>query len=113
MGRKKIGGRIVPAIQIPLTSQSEKFRISIDDEFYTFRVLWNTRMEQWVLSILDSNEDPVIAGLVLVPGENLFEQYNLPLTGTMYLVPSEKVVTDPSYEDLGQTHFLIYEAEDA
>jgi hypothetical protein len=73
---------------------------------YQFYISWNTRMESWYLSILDTNEKLILGGLRLVPGIDLIDKYRasapkLP-SGILSIMDKE---IDPKTAELTRDNF--------
>lgn len=85
-----------------------KEEIVLNDVSYIFNFEWNSRFEYWSLSILDVNENSLVAGIKLVYGIDLFAQFpanglpegSLVLNGGDYLRIAEK--------ELGATVELLF-----
>jgi len=79
-----------------------KEEIVLNDISYVFNLEWNSRFEYWSLSVMDVNETPIVSGIKLVYGIDLFAQFpanglpagNLILNGGDYLRIAEKELGD-------------------
>lgn len=95
--------------EIPLSPEPQRFTIQLSGTFYQLTVRWNIPASAWVLDIANEDGDPMIAGIPLVTGVNLLEQY-------AYVgIPGElRVQTDtdknavPTYANLGTLGHLFY-----
>ena len=87
-------------IEIPLNSKPEQlFSIVIKEVKYDIRVLLNSRTGIWSISLARQNEN-LVTGVALLPGVDIFEQYNLDL-GLGYVVNLNDLNKDPSRAGLG------------
>lgn len=99
-------------IEIPLNSKPEQlFSIVIKGTKYDVRVILNSRTGLWTMSLSKQNV-PVVSGIALLGGVDIFEQYNLGL-GIAYVVNLDSSRRDPSREDLGTVSrlFILDEEE--
>jgi hypothetical protein len=70
--------KIVNSVEIPLLSEKAArwtSKIDLSGKRYGFYFSYNTRMEAWFMSIMDSNGKLLIAGIRLVPGVFFLEKY--------------------------------------
>jgi hypothetical protein len=70
--------KIVESFVIPVFSEkSSRWEVKVDlsKKRYTFYVSYNTRCDAWFLSILDAENNLLLAGLRLVPGVFLLGKY--------------------------------------
>lgn len=102
----------IPVPSGPYTSQ----RIALDGRVYTMRLSWNMLAESWYLGIADSEDDPILNGLRIVPNLPLLRFYRY----EDRLPPGEIVAQDmtgdgspPGYDDfgIGKRVELIYYAQ--
>lgn len=99
-------------IEIPLNSSPEqKFKIQIDNIVFDIRVVLNSRLSKWSISIGKNGED-ILNGLALVGGVNILNQFNIELDN-MYLVNLDNHRNDPSKSNLGTISklFILSESE--
>jgi hypothetical protein len=73
---------------------------------YQLYISWNTRMESWYLSVLDTNGNLILAGIRLVPGIDLIGKYRasapeLP-PGVLLVMDKE---SDPKTAELTRDNF--------
>lgn len=101
---------------IPISSaqSSFKLRAELDDKEYVLQFSWNTRLGRWFVSLMDSVENPLIMGIMLVTNTPLFnrfrgEQYP---QGTMILYNAAGQSYEAGRNDLGNTHYLVYKTYD-
>lgn len=99
-------------IEIPLNSKPEqRFTVVINDVKYDVRVILNSRTGIWTMDLATGNED-IVTGIALLPGVDIFEQYNLDV-GIGYVVNLENSRRDPSKSNLGRNSrlFILTEEE--
>lgn len=98
-------------IEIPLTDSPEQiFNITINDEVYDVRVIWNTRIEQWSISF-EQEGVGVLTGIALAGGVDIFSQYTVALQNG-FVVNLENARLDPPLEGLGTTSKLFLLTDD-
>lgn len=87
-------------IEIPLNiSPEQTFNIILGEETYDMRVVLNSRLEQWSISV-SQNGVSIIEGVALVGGIDIFNQYNIPLSNA-YVVNINNGRLDPTRLNLG------------
>lgn len=99
-------------IEIPLNSSPEQlFNIILKGVKYDVRVILNSRTGVWTMSLSRGGVD-VVNGIALLPGVDIFEQYNLGL-GQAYVVNLDNPRLDPSKAGLGTVSrvFILEEGE--
>lgn len=96
--------------EIPLIPQAQAFTIALGSQVYGFRIHWcDTTEGGWVLDLLDSSSNVLIASLPLLPNADLLAQHkHLGVEGTLTLVAPGDLPA--GYADLGATARLIFEA---
>jgi len=52
-----------------------KMSVTLSGVRYQFYISWNTRLENWYMTILDVNDNVLLGGIRLVPYVNLLEKY--------------------------------------
>lgn len=62
--------------KIPLNPFPETFSISISNVEYTGMTRWNAVQQCWVVSLMDTNDVPILQNLPLIPGVNLVDQFD-------------------------------------
>lgn len=65
------------SVVIPFSTELSNFsqQITLDNSIFRFDFLWNSRGEQWNLSVLDVDLNPLVEGIKLVLGYPLFDQW--------------------------------------
>lgn len=99
-------------IEIPLNSNPEqRFNIVINEVKYEVRVILNSRTGIWTMDLSTQNEE-IVTGIALLPGVDIFEQYNLDI-GKGYAVNLENPRRDPTKTGLGTNSklFILTEEE--
>lgn len=100
---------------IPLyTSPFYTYTKDLESETFDFTFRWNGRMEQWVMTISNS-EDEVLVITPIVPFYPLVERYSLKNpTGEFLLAPFDQTSMQEDIPDprrIYDTHFLFYTNE--
>lgn len=97
--------------EIPLSSTPQTFKITLAGVQYQMTVKWNWVNASWVLDIADSSGTMIIAGIPLVTGADLLEQYGyLNFGGRMICQTDNDPDAVPTYDNLGTTghvYFLV------
>ena len=96
--------------EIPLTPSPQVLTVDLAGVTYTLRLTWNLHMQTWVLDISTSEEVPILSGVPLVTGTNLFEQYDhLSFGGILYTTTDHDANAPPSFDNLGiRGHLYFY-----
>ena len=98
--------------EIPLTPDNQQFDISISNIDYKMRIIW--RESGWILDLQDSDGKEIIAGIPLVTGVDLLEQYAyLQLGFGLWLFSDTLLNEAPGQYDLGYTAHLCITTEAA
>ncbi len=93
-------------IEIPLTSDPEQtFSIVINSVLYDMNVKYNSRTEQWGLSISRDNVK-LVDGVALVCGIDLLAQFNIGIKN-LYMINLEEYNLDPNFDGLGVSSKLF------
>lgn len=97
--------------EIPLSGVPETFSIDLGSQSYQLTVRWNVKASYWVLDIAKSGGAMLVAGIPLVTGHNLLEQYaHLGLDFILVVSNDSDPDQIPPYEGLGTTSHLYYQA---
>lgn len=100
-------------LRIPLLNSTtdQTLDLTISNNPYTLRVLWNDRFEYFSLSILDLNQEPILTNVKMVKNYPLIGQFKntrLP-RGEFYFIDERQRLGDrPGYDDLGVNYNLYY-----
>ena len=58
--------------EIPLTARPQTFQITLRGATYSWRLYWLVPADCWVVNIGDAAGNPIINGIPLLPGADLF-----------------------------------------
>lgn len=100
--------------EIPLSPQAQTFNIALGGTTYRLTVQWNNAPTGgWVLDIADSDDVPVIAGIPLVTGIDLLEQYpDAGINGSLEVQTDTDLFAVPDFSNLGKTSHLYFLTDD-
>lgn len=84
--------------EIPLNNGNQKFNIRLGGVQYKFQLIY--RVKSWYLDIFDTGENPLIAGLPLVMGDNLLIQHQHIIKGSLYVLNTNED-ENQAFSDLG------------
>ena len=91
-------------ITFPLTlNPEETFQMTLFEQFYNFRQLWNTAGQFWTLDVRDEDNVALALGIKLVTGIFLLSQY----PQIRFNLKSDNLLADPGREDLTEFVFEI------
>lgn len=99
-------------IEIPLTSDPEQlFSIIINETVYDVRVVYNTRLVVWSIS-LSQNDVKIISSVALVAGVDIFLQYDIGLSNA-FVINLDDSTQDATADNLGTVTklFILTDAE--
>lgn len=87
------------------------YSIDLSDETYSLTFRWNSRLQQWMMDIDDSEDASVVRGVPLVPVYPLLAQYSLGKpVGQFYLMPVEMTSPEvPIPREIYKSHYLVYD----
>lgn len=93
--------------EIPLTANNQEFSIALGNADYRLRVLWRDAF--WSLDLINAERKTLIAGIPLVTGFDLLEQYgHMNLGFALYVVCDVAGQENPTPNDLGTlSHLLV------
>lgn len=95
--------------EIPTKPQAQKFSIQLAGTFYRLGFAWCAPNNAWTLDILNQNDVPIIAGIPLVTGANLLEQYAyLGIGGQLIVQSDDSVDKVPTYANLGSIGHIYF-----
>ena len=101
---------------IPTTNTSAWYTetVAIQGVRYTFTFRWNDREQLWFMTIGDSANNDIVAGVPLHWGRNLLSQYaGLPLPRGVFVVRDKtQQGVDPGLTSFGLTHALYFMTDD-
>lgn len=97
------------ALEIPLIPAPQSFRVQLVGVFYSMSVRWNIPAGAWVLDIADVDDVPIVAGIPLITGADLLEQYEyLGIGGQLIVQSDDNVDAVPTYANLGSIGHLYF-----
>ncbi|EKY3223599.1 phage baseplate plug family protein [Cronobacter dublinensis] len=89
--------------EIPLTPDNQHFSIDLNGSTYQLRLIW--RDGAWIMDIEDSAAQRLLAGLPLLPGEDLLAQHSHMAFGfALYVVSDDDM--PPGKDTPGLTSHL-------
>lgn len=96
--------------EIPLSAEPQSFTISLAGIEYKLRVVYADVAEGgWVVDIADVSGNPIVAGIPLVTGHDLLEQYAyLGLGGQLVVATDGDPDAVPTFANLGTTSHLYF-----
>jgi hypothetical protein len=96
-------------LTIPLVNQPQEFQITLGATTYNFVLKWNYVSLNWVLDIYDQDDNPIVRGIPLITGADLFEQYGyLGFGGQLIAQTDGDVTVPPTFENLGNGGSLYF-----
>jgi hypothetical protein len=99
-------------IQLPVRSDlpAYQFQTELEEETFFFDFEWNERGQYWTMTISNSDEEVIIAGIRLVSGISLLEQFTVAgrPKGRILCVDTTGKNIDPSISDFGSRVLLMY-----
>ena len=94
---------------VPLAATPQTLSIALAGTTYNLRVSWNWVGQSWVIDLADVNENPIVDGIPLVTGADLFAQYGyLNLGGQLVVQTTNDVAAVPTFKDLGTQSNLYF-----
>jgi hypothetical protein len=99
--------------EVPLTSQSQTFSVSLAGKQYQMALTWRDAPLQpgggWFLDISDPNANAILSGIPLVTGIDLLEQYAyLNFGGQLWVVTDGDPTAIPTFSNLGSSAHLYF-----
>lgn len=95
--------------KIPLTPEPQSFFIDLAGITYKLVNLWNPIAQCWVLDFYNDKEIPILRGIPLVTGADLFEQHpNLKFGGKLYAQTEGAKFEIPTFKNIGTESFLYF-----
>ena len=92
--------------------------VSLSGVEYRLEFLWNDRNGSnnpaaggsWTLSLLDTNDNYLIAGMRILAGSELLATYATSTPpGRLYVIDQSGQDLDPGFDDLGSRIILVYD----
>lgn len=95
---------------IPLGSGAQQFTVSLGEKSVMMRLIWRTATGGgWFMDVFESDGiTPIVCGLPIRCGHNLFEQYQYLGLGKMLALIDGQADRDPSYDDMGSNLQLYW-----
>ncbi len=90
--------------EIPLNYGNQKFNIRLGSFQFKLQLIY--RAGQWYLDIFDPTENPLIASLPMLMGDNLLAQHQHIIKGSLYVFNNNEEESQ-SFSDLS-THMKLY-----
>ena len=84
--------------EIPLNYGNQKFNIKLGATQYKLQLIY--RASRWYLDIFDTAENPLIAGLPMVVGDNILAQHQHIIKGSLYMLNANEDESQ-NFSDLG------------
>jgi hypothetical protein len=101
--------------EIPLIARAHQMRIDIGGTVYILHFKFNRVCGSWVMDIKDTTDAPLLDGIPLVTGTDLFGQFRylgigggLPMV-VMTVGPGRSPDEVPTYDNLGTDGHLYFE----
>lgn len=97
-------------IRIPLQPRAQRFSIALGDATFNLRTTYNDVEEGgWILDIGDADGAVLLAGIPLLTGADLLQQYRyLDLGGSLFVTTDRDTGDVPTYDGLGITSHLYF-----
>lgn len=95
----------------PIPNQTFSCKIPVDTQNITliFKAMYNELANYWVVDISDNTGKNLIAGLPIVPAQNILEQFSYLKIGSAYIVPRQQLKEQwPSYSTLNSDWYLVW-----
>lgn len=93
-------------IELPVNNSPEQlFSITLDGLVYRMRIVYNTRVAQWALSIFQDGV-PLVQGVPLIGGVDVLQQHNLPIKN-MFAVNLVAPELDPDFDGFGTNSKIV------
>lgn len=94
--------------KIPLLSTNQKFNVKLGGITYKLQIIY--RGSKWILDLMDTAENYLIAGIPMVMGDNLFAQHQHIIKGSLYVINNNENETQ-AFIDLGRNINLYWSDE--
>ncbi|VXD07961.1 phage baseplate plug family protein [Serratia oryzae] len=95
-------------IEIALTADNQRFRITLRGIEYQMTLLWRD-MAGWILDVASSTGADIVNGIPLVTGTNLLQPYrHLGLNGALVVASDVDIYAVPTKENLGSGGHLYF-----
>lgn len=94
--------------KILLLSTNQKFNVKLGGITYKLQIIY--RGSKWILDLMDTAENYLIAGIPMVMGDNLFAQHQHIIKGSLYVINNNENETQ-AFIDLGRNINLYWSDE--
>lgn len=87
------------------------FNIVLDDVSVIFNFRWNSRMERWIMDLLDPASDPILMGIPVLEDTSMIDRYiddRIP-PGILLALDTTKSGNQPDLDNFGEDVILQYE----
>lgn len=91
--------------EIPLNYGNQKFNIKLGTTQYKLQLMY--RAERWYLDFFNTAENPLIASLPIVVGDNLLSQHQHIIKGSLYVLNTNEDERQ-LFSDLGKNIKLYW-----
>lgn len=91
--------------EIPLLSTNQKINVKLAAITYKLQIIY--RGSKWILDLMDTAENYLIAGIPMVMGDNLLAQHQHIIKGSLYVANSNQG-EEQLFSDLGSTIKLYW-----
>lgn len=99
---------IIPIAATPNYTFSSKVPVDGQNIVLGFELRYNELAGYWIVTIRNERSD-LIAGLPVLPAQNILEQYEYLQIGSAYIVPAQTVAEQwPSRYTLGAQWYLVW-----
>lgn len=100
---------IIPITPTPNHKFTSKIPVDGQNIVLGFELQYNELACYWIVAIRDEKGSSLIAGLPVLPAQNILEQYEYLQIGSAYIVPAQTVAEQwPSQYTLGTQWYLIW-----
>lgn len=95
-----------------------EYSIALQGTSYNLQLVYNERCELYFLTLLTADNEPIVAGMAMVPDYPILEDYaTFPLTGFFWLEEKAEIKTEaykryPDSIDQFYNFFYIYDDEE-
>lgn len=102
------------AFEIPLVSLPQRLSVSMGGKTYSMKVVWNDKINCWVMDLSDANGGDILTGVPFVTGADLFEQFEyLGFGGQLVIQTDHNADAVPTFFNLGSTGHAYFVVPDA
>jgi hypothetical protein len=100
------------AVALPVRTEADnRFTIRLDDKVVGIRLLWNSRMGYWTISLYDDTGTPIVLGVKVVINYELTALFQDYLPGLITALRSSEDGRRIERFEIGDTVQLIYTPE--